>query len=339
MRIALDAMGTDKYPAVEVQGAIQALREIPGDFELILVGDRERIEAELDQYTDFPRERLKVVHATQRVEHGEAPATAVRRKPDSSIVVGMTLQKEGTADAFVSAGSTGAVMAASLFLLRPLQGVDRPAIATVLPTAVEPVVMLDAGANVDSKPQHLVQWAYLGAVYARDVLGRDNPRVGLLNIGEEPEKGDELAVEAHRLLAESGLNFVGNVEGRDIIPGACDVVVTDGFVGNVLLKFYESVAGFIFKLLTRELAKSGASLDLQGVFEALDYTEYGGAPLLGVNGISIICHGGSPPRAIKNAIRVALRAVETDMVADMRRESMGGSGVDLARTGRVAEGA
>lgn len=234
-------------------------------------------------------------------------------------------------------------MAASLFLLRPLPGVARPAVATVLPTAADPVVMLDAGANVDSKPFHLLQFAHLGAIYAHDVLRRERPRVGLLNIGEEPEKGNELAVEAHQLLARSGLDFIGNVEGRDIITGVCDVVVTDGFVGNVLLKFYESVAGFFSRLVEREVVRSGADLDLQELFRFLDYTEYGGAPLLGVNGISIICHGGSPPRAIKNAIRVAIRAVETNMVGHVRRKLTGppmdGDGESAPQVGRIAEGA
>lgn len=344
MRIALDAMGTDRHPAIEVEGAVQALRELPDDFTLILVGDRDRIEAELGRHSDLPRDRLEIVHAPQRIEQGESPAAAVRRKPDSSIVVGLGLQKKGEADAFVSAGSTGAVMAASLLILRPLPGVDRPPVATTLPTAAEPVVLVDAGANVDSKPHHLVQFARLGAIYAHDVLRRSNPRVGLLNIGEEPEKGDELAVEAHGLLRKQpGLNFIGNVEGRDIITGTCDVLVADGFVGNVLLKFYESIAAFFMEILKREQAKSGAKMDLSEIFAALDYTEYGGAPLLGVQGISIICHGGSPPRAIKNAIRVAIRAVETDMVGHMSREltvpPMNGGGPVEPTMGRLAEGA
>ncbi len=343
MRIALDAMGTDRHPAVEVEGAVQALRELPEEFALILVGQRDRIEAELERFPDVSRDRLEIVHAPDRIEQGESPATAVRRKPRSSVVVGLELQKEGSVDAFVSAGSTGAVMAASLLLLRPLPGVDRPPIATVLPTAAEPVVMVDAGANVDSKPSHLVQFARLGAIYAHDVLRRPNPRVGLLNIGEEPEKGDELAVEAHRLLAATDLNFIGNVEGRDIITGACDVLVTDGFVGNVLLKFYESVAGFFLRILKREQARAGGELDLREIFSALDYTEYGGAPLLGLNGISIICHGGSPPRAVKNAIRVAIRAVATEMVGHMSRELMASptrdSGAIGPTMGYMAEGA
>lgn len=344
MRIALDAMGTDRFPAVEVQGAIQALREIPGEFELVLVGDEAVVSAELESVGDYPRDRLSILHAPQRIEPGEAPASAVRRKGNSSIVVGLKAHREGSVDAFVSAGSTGAVMAASLFLLRALPGVDRPAIATILPTAADSVVMVDAGANVDCRPVHLHQFAHLGAIYAREVLRRPMPRVGLLNIGEEPEKGNELAVETHELLtSDRRLNFVGNIEGRDIITGACDVLVTDGFAGNVLLKFYESIAGFLRGILKRELRDVDASPDLRKVFEALDYTEYGGAPLLGVNGIPIICHGGSPPRAIKNAIGAAIRAVETGMVELTRAEltaAMERMGGDAAtRAGRLAEGA
>ena len=253
MRIVLDAMGTDRHPATEVEGAVQALRELPGDFELILAGDQQAIEGELAQAGEYPQARLHILHTTQIILPSDSAATAVRRKPDSSIVRGLQLQKEDKADAFISAGSTGAVMAASLFLLRPIPSVDRPAVSTILPTAGAPTLLIDAGANVDCKPHHLVQFARLGSVYAQDVLGCETPRIGLLNIGEEPEKGDELAVAAHKLLSESDLHFVGNVEGRDILKGVCDVLVTDGFAGNVLLKFYESVAGFMFGMLRREL--------------------------------------------------------------------------------------
>lgn len=320
MRIVLDAMGTDRHPATEVAGAVQALRELPGDFELILAGDQQAIASELAHAGAYPRDRLHVLATTQIILPGDSAATAVRRKPDSSIVRGLQLQKEDQADAFISAGSTGAVMAASLFLLRPIPSVDRPAVSTILPTAGAPTLLIDAGANVDCKPHHLVQFARLGAVYAQDVLNCDVPRVGLLNIGEEPEKGDELAVAAHKLLAESDLNFVGNVEGRDIVKGVCDVLVTDGFAGNVLLKFYESVAGFMFTLLRRELESAGAQVDLHKLFHHFDYTEYGGAPLLGLNGISIVCHGGSPPRAIRNAVRAALQSGERDLVGHIKRE-------------------
>lgn len=323
MRIVLDAMGTDHAPAAEVAGAIGALRELEPDIELVLVGDRPVVEAELANHPDAPRARLHLHHAPDRVTAADAPASALRRKPESSIVVGLRLVQAGDADAFVSAGSTGAVMATSLFTLRPLPGVDRPAVGTVLPTAGRPCLLLDAGANIECKPQHLVQFAHLGNIYAQDLLGVERPRVALLNIGEEPEKGNELTVEAHRLLAaeaERGLNFIGNVEGRDIILGACDVVVTDGFVGNVLLKFYESVAEFIIGLLRKELRQAGGDLDLEDVFRVLDYAEYGGAPLLGVGGISVICHGESSPRAIQNALGVAARAVRSNMVKHIARE-------------------
>lgn len=319
MRIALDAMGTDRHPAVEVEAAIQALRELPGDFQLVLVGERSQIEAELGRHTYDPA-RLSVVHAPDRIEPGEPAVTAARRKPSSSIVVGLRLQKEGEADAFVSAGSTGAVMAASLFLFRALPGVDRPAVGTILPTTVQPCLLIDAGANVDCKPQHLLQFARLGSIYVEDVWQRPNPRVGLLNIGEEPEKGNELTVEAYRLLEASDLNFVGNIEGRDVIRGTCDVLVTDGFAGNVLLKFYESIMAFMHGMLTRELSENpSASLDIERLFQGFDYTEYGGAPLLGVNGVTIICHGGSPPRAVCNAIRVAIQSVETRLVGHIAK--------------------
>ncbi len=320
MRIAVDAMGTDRHPAVEVEGAVAALEAFPDDFRVVLVGDRDRVERELTRLGESEGERLSIVHTTQRIAPSESPAAAVRRKPDSSIVVGLNLQREGLADAFVSAGSTGAVMAASLFILRPLPEVDRPAIATLLPTGLGPMVLLDAGANVDCKPEQLVQFARLGSVYARDVLGRESPRVGLLNIGEEPEKGNELSVETHRRLRASDVNFVGNVEGREIIEGVCDVLVTDGFVGNVLLKFYESVAGFVFGLFRREASPGSGDGKLDRITRILDYAEYGGAPLLGVNGISIICHGGSPPRAITNALKAAMTASNAHMVGHIRSE-------------------
>ena len=333
MRIALDAMGTDRHPAVEVEGAVQALREMPGDFEIVLVGDRERIETELQRHS-YPAARLHVVHADEVIEPGEPAVTAVRRKPNSSIVVGLKLQKEQKADAFVSAGSTGAVMAASLFIFRTLPGVDRPGVAAILPTTVQPCLLIDAGANVDCKPQHLLQFARLGSIYVEDVWQRPSPRIGLLNIGEEAEKGDELTVEVHRLLRESDMNFIGNIEGRDVIRGTCDVLVADGFVANVLLKFYESIMGFMHGLLRTELAQHPGALDLDKIFRVFDYTEYGGAPLLGVNGVTIICHGGSPPRAICNAIRVAVQAVETRVVGHIERAVAG-----AATSGSHVEGA
>lgn len=308
-------MGTDTAPQAEVAGAIEALRSARSDVEIVLVGDESIIRAELDKHDDIPA-GLSVRHAPDRVTADDAPASVIRRKPESSIVVGLRMHKDGEADAFVSAGSTGAVMASSLFTLRPLPGVDRPPVGTMLPTAKGLCLLLDAGANVGCKPIHLVQFAHLGSVYARDALGRPEPTVGLLNIGEEPGKGDELTIEAWELLnAESGINFIGNIEGRDIVSGGCDVIVCDGFVGNILLKFYESVAGYIVDLLRGELeAANATNVDLERVFKVLDYAEYGGAPLLGLGGVSIICHGGSPPKAIRNALAVAARAVRSGLV-------------------------
>jgi phosphate acyltransferase len=323
MRIALDAMGSDRAPAVEVEGAVGALRERP-DLELILLGDGEAIEAELSRHKGVPRDRVRVVHTTQVIHASESPATAVRRKQDSSIVVGVRMHRDREVDAFVSAGSTGATMAASLINLRPLPGVDRPAVGTDLPSEAGHVLLLDMGANVDVKPHHLHQFAHLGTIYAQDLMGVKDPRVGLLNIGEEAEKGNELTLEAHqRLAADPDINFVGNVEGRDIVRGKCDVVVCDGFVGNVLLKFYESVASFFAKLLLEEMQKQRIYLDLSDLYRRLDYTEWGGAPLLGVNGVTIIAHGGSPPHAIRNALRVAARAVEAGMVDHIARRLQG----------------
>jgi len=309
-------MGTDTAPAAEVAGAIEALQHAASDdVEIILVGDEALIRAELERHDDVPA-GIRVHHAPDRVTAEDAPASVLRRKPDSSIVVGLRLHKEGDADAFVSAGSTGAVMASSLFTLRPLPGVDRPPVGTLLPTAGAPCLLLDAGANIGCKPGHLVQFAHLGSTYMKDAMGRENPRVGLLNIGEEPGKGDELTIETYGLLEnDDGLNFIGNIEGRDIVRGECDVIVCDGFVGNILLKFYESVAGHILDLLKTELdSAADSNLDLGHVFRVLDYAEYGGAPLLGLGGVSIICHGGSPPKAIHNALIVAGRAVRSGLV-------------------------
>jgi len=261
------------------------------------------------------RKRLEIIEAPDVIEMTEKPSAALRKKPNSSMMVGLRLQTEDKSDAFVSAGSTGAQMAASTVLLRLHEGLTRPAISTLFPTARQPIVVLDSGANVDCSADELVQFARLGVVYAEDLLGRKDPVVGLLSIGEEPEKGNAVTKEAYKLLMEAGINFQGNVEGRDLPLGGSDrgpvdVVVCDGFVGNVLLKFYESIAPMIAGLLTKAGVEKS---QLESAFRNLDYSSHGGAPLLGVKGISIICHGKSSPRAIKNAIRVAVQAVETRM--------------------------
>ena len=323
MRIAIDAMGGDHAPGVPVQGAIEALDQFEGDFRIALVGDPEAIQMELREHA-FPEDRLEIVSATEVIGMDESPVAAVRKKLDSSIVRGVRSQETGEADAFISAGSTGAILAASIFFLGTLPGVDRPAIGALLPTAANhPTLMLDAGANVDSKAHQLVQFAHLGHIFIQDIESRESPRIGLLNIGEEPEKGGELAVETFRLLEASGLNFVGNVEGRNIITGECDVIVCDGFVGNIVLKFYESVAGYMAQLISRNVTGAGAAIDLQKICRVLDYTEFGGAPLLGIKGVTIICHGDTPARAIRNAVRVAIRSVETHMVEHLGRELSG----------------
>ena len=326
-RIALDAMGGDLAPQAPIAGALMALSEIDPQHIIQLVGRSETIEAELDRQLAAHaaphkvRDRLVIVEAPQVIEMSDRPSAAVRGKPNSSMVVGLKLHASGEADGFISAGNTGAQMAASVVLLRLHDGLTRPAIATLFPTAREPVVVLDAGANVDCDAMELMQFARLGSVYAEDILGRADPVIGLLSIGEEPEKGNAAVKEAHKLLAAADLNFVGNVEGRDILTGGgphgqVDVFVCDGFVGNVLLKFYESVPEMIFGMMRR----NGVTQELlDQTFKGFDYSDYGGAPLLGVRGVSIISHGSSSPRAIKNAIGVALRAIESQMVDHIGR--------------------
>jgi glycerol-3-phosphate acyltransferase PlsX len=274
------------------------------------------------------RDRITIVEAPDVIEMTDKPGAAVRGKPNSSMIVGLKLQADGKSDAFVSAGNTGAQMGASMLVLRLHTDLKRPAIATLFPTARKPIVVLDSGANVDCSADELVQFARLGVVYAEDLLGRQNPAVGLLSIGEEPEKGNAVTKEAHQLLQNAGLNFLGNVEGRDLPSGQCDrgtidVVVCDGFVGNVILKFYEAIAPFIIGLL----GKAGVDQRvMMGALKQLDYSEHGGAPLLGVKGVSIISHGKSSPRAIMNAIKVGVQAVDTKMDEHIgRRLQQGGA--------------
>lgn len=319
--VALDAMGGDGAPETPLRAAREALESDGGDLAILLVGDPAVLDGPVRAAGRSP-DRLRVVPAVEVIGMDEPPVLAVRRKKDSSIVVGLELLRAGRADAFVSAGSTGAVLAGSLFVLGRLPGVDRPTVGAMFPTSGKPVLVLDAGANVNCRPAHLHQFARLGSIYMRDLRGTREPRVGLLNVGEEEEKGDDLALATHRLLREDpALHFVGNVEGNRIIEGTCDVLVTDGFVGNVLLKFYESMAGFITRLLRRG-REAGAEADtqLEEILHMLDYTEYGGAPLLGVDGVVVLCHGSSPPRAIRNALSVAAESVTAGMVADMERD-------------------
>jgi phosphate acyltransferase len=310
MKIAVDAMGGDHGPAVIVEGAVAAVREF--GVSAILVGDRQAVEAEIRRVGAESLE-LEVRHASEVVGMAESPSLALRRKRDSSLRVAAELVRDGKAAAFVSAGNTGAALAISMFVVGVLRGIDRPAIAAVLPSLRGFTVLIDAGANVAPKPWHLFQFAIMGHVYARDILGLERPRVGLLSVGEEEGKGNDLTREAYDLLKESRLNFIGNIEGRDIYNGSCDVIVTDGFTGNVALKISESLAEMVGAMIKEELtrdfrSKLGAKLSLPafGRFRRrVDYTEMGGAPLLGIDGAAIICHGASPVKAIKNAVRVA----------------------------------
>ena len=315
MKIALDAMGGDHAPDAIVEGAVMAAREL--GVEIALVGDEKIVQAALSRHATDGRP-ISVVHASQQVEMHESPSSVIRRKRDSSIWVATQLVKTGAAAAVVSAGNTGASMATALFVLGPLAGVARPAIATLLPTLTGTAVLTDVGANVDCRPEHLFQFGVMGYVYAQDMLGTPSPQVGLLSIGEEEGKGNDLTREAFKMLKESGVPFIGNVEGRDVYRGGVDVIVCDGFIGNVALKISEGLADALVRMLKREilasaLGKIGGWL-LRPAFarfrKKIDYAEYGGAPLLGVNGISVICHGRSTPKAIKNAIRMA-RDAET----------------------------
>lgn len=329
IRIALDAMGGDNAPDVEVEGAALAIRELPPDFVIQLVGRTADVEAALTRRPETDRARIEVVDAPDVVGMGEKPLAAIKSKPNSSIMVGLGLQKAGRSDAFISAGNTGAVMAAATLTLRLHPGVKRAAIATVVPSAAEPVLVLDVGANVDCDAQELVGFAHLGAVYARDVLSRPEPVVGLLNIGEEDEKGNAVVKEAHQLLSRAhGFRYAGNIEGRDIPVGTCrgrplDVVVCDGFVGNVTLKFYESAARVFIGMMKREAPDVVQRPEMGRVMKTLDYATYGGAPLLGVRGVTVICHGSSAPRAICNAIRVARQAVDAHLSTHIGEELAG----------------
>jgi glycerol-3-phosphate acyltransferase PlsX len=277
------------------------------------------IKTELAKYPDVDHSRLEIHEAAEVIGMAEKPLAAVRKKPKSSIVVGLGLQKAGQSDAFVSAGNTGAILAASTILLGLHDGVERATVATLFPTGNQPVLVLDGGANVDCSARELVGFAYLGTVYMRDVLQRPSPTVGLLNVGEEEEKGNAITREAHNLLKRSPrLHYIGNIEGRDIVAGhhkygVVDVVVCDGFVGNVVLKFYESVGRLFVGLVKQLVPDLLQRAELRELFRILDYSEYGGAPLLGVKGVSIICHGASPAKAYKNAVRVAVQSVEADL--------------------------
>jgi glycerol-3-phosphate acyltransferase PlsX len=310
LKIAIDAMGGDLAPQNEVTGAVQALREADNRFEVVFVGRQKEIQDALDRH-HADDVSYSIVHATEVINMHDVPLAALKAKKDSSIVVGMTLLRKGTVDAIVSVGNTGAVMAASTLILGRIEGISRPTIGAAFPTESGMCVLIDAGASVDCKPRHLLEFAVMGSLYAKEIFKCNaSPRVGLLNIGEEAVKGDELTQKAYALLSRSSLNFIGNIEGKDVLRGKADVVVCDGFVGNVVLKFAESMFS-VLKGKFRSYADKGMlqklwmwmmSGTLRRILKVFDYQEHGGVPLLGVNGVAIIGHGSSTPKAIKNMI-------------------------------------
>ncbi|MDR1997947.1 MAG: phosphate acyltransferase PlsX [Candidatus Margulisbacteria bacterium] len=335
MRIVLDAMGGDYAPAEVVKGAVEAAKD--ESLTIVLVGDQAKVGLELRKYPK--KNNIETVHASEDISMSEHPVEAVRTKKDSSLNVGMRLVKEGRADALVSAGNTGAVMAAALFGLGRIKGIERPAICGAFPSVRGHVVVVDIGANADCRPAHLVQFAYMGRAYVEKVVGVENPRIGLLNIGEEDTKGNELTIAAHKLLRNeviNGLNFVGNIEGKDILENEADVVVCDGFVGNVVLKFAEGLIFSMTKLLKQQFLRFWPALigvilqipALNSLKTKIDYSEHGGAPLLGVNGVVIITHGRAKARTIKNALKAAATAVKQNLIEALSLIKSAGVSVD-----------
>ena len=335
VHVALDVMGGDLGPGELVAGAVQAVNEL--DVEVTLLGDANLIDKALAAHPADKR-RIRTVHTSQVITMEESPFEAVRRKKDASVVKAFGLLKEGGVEAVVSAGNSGATMAAGMFVLKRIPGIDRPAIATIMPNIKDKTLVLDVGGNVDCKPLHLVQFALMGEVYTRRVLGKERPKVGLLSNGEEESKGNDLTREAHRLLKSASFNYVGYVEGRDIYNGSVDVVVCDGFVGNVVLKVAEGLSEGIFTMLRKEigsrpLAKIGYLLArpaFQAFRKRVDYSEYGGAPLLGIDGTGVICHGGSSPKAIMNAVHMSreyvVKKVNQTMTAQIQEYCDGQAG-------------
>jgi glycerol-3-phosphate acyltransferase PlsX len=318
MRIAVDAMGGDKAPGAIVDGAVAAARDL--DAAITLVGATDRVEAALSHHEDWRSLDIEIVDAPEIIGMGEPPASTLRRRPRASIRVATELVAQGKAQAVFSAGNTGASVVSAHAVFGMVAGVDRPALATTIPTLEQPAVLLDAGATVECRPQHLLQFAVMGSVYARVALGIERPRIGLLSIGEEETKGNELTKETHRLLKSTSLNFIGNVEGREIYTGGADVVVCDGFTGNIVLKTSEGLVAAVDALLGEALqdtvrGKIGYLLSQRAFTRfrrRVDYSEYGGAPLLGVGGLTIVGHGRSSAHAVKNAIAMAAKFAASD---------------------------
>ena len=325
IRIAIDAMGGDHGPRTVVQGALAAVRDLP--LGILLVGPLDELERELATFGDVGSLDIRMVHAAEQVGMAEAPSAALRRKPNASVRVAAEAVARGDAAAFVTAGNTGAAVMAAHGAFGMIEGVDRPALATAVPTRKGAAVLVDVGANVECRPQHLVQFAVMGSVYARLALGVEHPRVGLLSIGEEETKGNELTREAHRLLKEARLGFIGNVEPRAVYSGSADVIVCDGFTGNIVLKTSEGLVEMMAGLFDDEVGgsePSEASLQvrrgLRRLRRRLDYSEYGGAPLVGVSGLAIVAHGRSSAKAVRNAVAMAYRFAAGDFVRRVQEE-------------------
>ena len=320
MKIILDGMGGDNAPEAIVEGAVLASREI--EHQILIIGQEEKIRAELDNHR-YDADKISVINATEIISNDEAPVRAVRSKKDSSIVRGINMVKHGEGDIFISAGSTGALLAGGLFILGRIQGIDRPALASIYPIIGGiPSLLVDAGANADCKPNNLLEFGMMGSIYMEKVLGREQPRVGLVNIGAEAAKGSTLTKAAYDLLEQSHLNFTGNVEAREVPKGVCDVIVTDGFTGNILLKLTEGLAWNILQVIKQRFtdgvkAKLGAALlldKIKGLKKEFDYSEYGGAPILGVRGPIVKMHGSSNANAVKNTILKGIPYVSEHVV-------------------------
>ncbi len=332
MKIAVDAMGGDHGLLATVKGSVDAVKEL--GIDVILIGNEEKIKNELLK-SEYSGNNIKIVNAEEVITNDEEPAMAIRRKKQSSMVIGLNLVKDKEVDAFVSSGSTGALLAGGLLIVKRIKGVDRAALAIPYPTKKGISLLLDAGANTDCKAKYLQQFAVMGSIYAEKILNISNPKVSLVNIGTEESKGNELSKEAYGLLKETNINFMGNIEARDIPEGETDVLVCDGFVGNIILKLTEGLAMSIFSMLKEEFmssvkSKIGALLLKSGLRKfkkRLDYTEYGGAPLLGTKGVVIKAHGSSDAKAIKNAIRQAKVFVENGVIEKIEDEisSLGGN--------------
>jgi glycerol-3-phosphate acyltransferase PlsX len=327
MRLAVDGMGGDFAPDAVIEGCVEALRE--QDLHIIITGPEDLIRRKLSEYS-YPKDKITVVNATEVISPNEEPVKALKRKKDSSLVKALNLVKAGEADAILSAGSTGALMAGASLIIGRIKGIKRVALAPVMPGKNAPFMIVDAGANVDCKPQYLLQFALMGKIYFENILQVPNPSVGLVNIGAEEEKGNELTKETHKLLKQTDFNFVGNIEPRDVPKGDVNILVCDGFVGNTILKTYEGVASTIFSMLKEEIMSSFTSklggLLLKSVFsrfkKKFDYTEYGGSAFLGSNGIVIKAHGSSNAKAFKNAIKQATSSYD-NKIADKIREELG----------------